>query len=224
MALEVQSIIDNCPLFSSVGPEGILRLTSMAQPRQYSRNRIIFHEGEKCAGVFIVVSGLVRIYKLASDGKEYNLHLAKPSKTFAEVAAIGRIPYPANAQALEDTQCVLLPIEPFNHALETDHNLCRQLLGSMAVWTRQMVGKLEDVVMRDATSRLAHYLLETAGNSAQSHVVLPMIKRHVASHLNFTSETLSRTLHRLTDDGLIESTNGPTVRILDAQALRDVAG
>ncbi len=222
MGIEVQSVIRGCRLFSQVQAQGLLRLTAMAQHRRYSRGQIVFREGDPCPGVFIVGEGLVRIYKMGPRGKEQVLHLAEPGRTFAEVAVIGHIPCPANAQALEDTECVLLPNEGFNRALETDHQLCRQLLGSMAVWVRQLVGRLEDVVLRDAVSRLARYLLDAA-DGPRNEVVLPAIKRHVASHLDLTSETLSRTLRRLTDAELIESIDSKTVRILDADALRDVA-
>lgn len=221
MAIDLQTVISGCRLFSQLNAKGILRLAAMAQRREYARGQIVFQEGDPCPGVFIVGAGTVRIYKLGASGKEHVLHVAEPGMTFAEVAAIGGMSCPAFAEALEPTECVLLPNGPFRRALDTDHDLCRQLLISMAGWVRQLVGLLEDVVLRDAIGRLARYLLDAAAGP-DNEVVLPTIKRHVASHLDLTSETLSRTLRRLTDLGIIQPIDARTVRILDVEALRDV--
>jgi CRP/FNR family transcriptional regulator, dissimilatory nitrate respiration regulator len=54
-------------------------------------------------------------------------------------------------------------------------------------------------------------------------VKLPGLKRHIASHLNLTSETFSRTFRRLIDAGLIAETKNNKVQLLDRKALGRVA-
>jgi CRP/FNR family transcriptional regulator len=81
---------------------------------------------------------------------------------------------------------------------------------------------MEDVVLRDAAGRLARYLLNspTADDGA---IELPTLKRHVASHLNLTSETFSRSLRRLIDIGAIAGSDGSRVRLLDRARLEAIA-
>jgi CRP-like cAMP-binding protein len=93
----------------------------------------------------------------------------------------------------------------------------------MALWVRTLIGLLEDLVLRDATARVARKLLEADPTGGRGEFVLPFLKRDLASHLNLTSETLSRTLRRLAEAGLIELGDGQRMRIRDAAAMREVA-
>ena len=190
----------------------------MAVRRDFRKGEVIFRDGEPAPGVFIVANGLVRVYKLAPTGKEHVLHLASPGMTFAEVAVLGDFPCPAFAEALEETACVLLPVEPFTKALREDHPLCLQILSGMATWVKSLVSLLEGIVLRDALGRVAGYLLQAQADQG-AVISLSGLKRHVASHLNLTSETLSRTLRQLREERLIsEDENGLVIK--DVQGLK----
>ncbi len=95
-------------------------------------------------------------------------------------------------------------------------------MASMAWWVRQLVGLMEDIVLRDATGRLARHILH-AGKEESGEFIWAPLKKDLASHLNLTSETLSRSLRRLTDAGLIEQSDVRRLRILDRAALRDLS-
>lgn len=215
---EVEEALKACQLFETVEPAGRKRLVAMGQARSARKGAVIFRQGDPCPGIFVIGRGLVRLYKLAPSGKEHVLHILGPGQTFAEVATIGGFPCPATAEAVESTSCVLLPADPFRRALREDHGLCLQLMAGMALRVRSLLGLLEDIVLRDATGRLARYLLGSA-RGPKLEVTLPSLKRHLASHLNLTSETLSRTLRRLAEAKLIESLGARKLRILDPTAL-----
>ncbi len=219
--MEIAQILTSCSFFSRVEAGSRKRLIAMAVQREYERGGVIFRDGDPAPGVFIVEKGLVRVYKLAPSGKEHVLHLAGPGMTFAEVAVLGEFPCPAFAEALEPTRCLLLPTAPFRKALEEDHQLCLQILAGMAMWVKSLVSLLEDIVLRDAVERVAGYLVHAKPGKGGA-ISLPGLKKHVASHLNLTSETLSRTLRQLREERLIRESDGGLV-ITDAAGLRRVA-
>ena len=222
MKASASKILADCRFFCDVQGEQRRRLAKIARVRDFDKSTMIFRQGDPCPGVFIVGSGLVRVFKMAPSGKEHVLHLVAPGGTFAEVAAIGAFNCPAFAQALEDTRCVLLPLLPFTHALKDDHALCLQLMASMAIWVKHLLGLVEDVVLRDAAGRIARYLLD-APRDVDGSVQLPSLKKHLASHLNLTSETLSRTLRRLEDLGLITSDADHGIFVVHRAGLQAVA-
>ena len=222
MELDASTILAACRFFFAVQGPGLARLRGMAVVRRYPRGTLIFRQGDACPGVFVVGSGLVRVYKMSPAGKEHVLHLVGPGGTFAEVAVIGGFDCPAFAEALEDVTVALLPAADFARALNEDSNLARQLLTGMAGWVRHLIGMLEDVALRDAAGRVARYLLGVS-SAADPTVRLPSLKRHLASHLNLTGETLSRTLRRFHDSGLIETDSDQELSVKDREGLAALA-
>jgi CRP-like cAMP-binding protein len=222
MPADPRTMLAACRFFTAVKGESLSRLLEMAQIRRFPRGQIIFRQDDPCPGVFIVGSGLVRVYRISPAGREHVLHLVSPGATFAEVAAIGNFDCPAFAEALEDTVCLLLPADRFSRALREDHQLCLQLMASMAGWVKHLLGLVEDITLRDAIGRVARYLL-AAANGRNGEVQLPSLKKHLASHLNLTSETLSRTLRRLMDMELIEATDEQGLVVKDHEQLAMIA-
>lgn len=221
--MTASEIIAKCRLFNGLTDEQRARLAAEAVVVRLRKNQRVFAEGAPCPGLYVVGSGLVRVYKLAPTGKEHVLHFVEPGMTFAEVAAMGGFACPANAEAVEPSTCALLPTDRFQRLLHADHPLCLQLLVGMSLWVKHLIGLLEDIVLRDATARVARHLVQSAVAAGTHDFTLPMLKKDLASHLNLTGETLSRTLRRLADTGLIELQATQRIRVLAADALRDVA-
>jgi CRP/FNR family transcriptional regulator len=186
---------------------------------EFRKGEIVFWQGQECPGMYVVGSGLVRVFKTAPNGKEHVLHLVGPGNTFAEVAAIGGFDCPANAEAIAPTTCVLLPRGPLKRLLEQDHPVCLQLLTGMTLWVRHLVSLMEDVVLRDAAGRMVRFLLESEPGD-DGTIELPTLKRHLASHLNLTSETFSRVLGRFIETGLVVELDGNRLQLLDRQRLQ----
>jgi CRP/FNR family transcriptional regulator len=217
-----REILTRSRFFRALSEKSLGKLTGMARVVEYSRGEVIAAQDDPCPGIFVVGEGGVRIYKIAPSGKEHVLHFVHPGMTFLEVAAIGGFDSPAFVEAIEETTCALLPRDLLKRELERDHGLCLQLMEGMAARVRHLLGLLEDVVLRDATGRVARHILQAAGEG-DGPFPLRVLKKDLASHLNLTSETLSRTLRRLTASGLIEMTGQQRILILDRAALQDVS-
>jgi len=223
MNQQIRDNLSNCMFFKGLSQESLDLLVPISRMVQYKSGELIFREGQECPGIFVVGSGSVRVYKLAPNGKEHVLHFVYPGMTFAEVAAIGEFPCPAYAEAIEDSLCVLVSKEGFNRLILTNHDLCLQLMESMAFWVKHLVGHLEDIVLRDAVSRVARHLIQSGPPTSDVEFILPMLKKDLASHLNLTSETLSRTLRRLAEAKMIDMPDQHHIRILNREALNEIA-
>ncbi len=218
----VIDILADCAMFSEVNESGFQRLGVMSRICRFPKSYNVFREGDDCPGIYVVGEGLVRIFRTGAGGKEHVLHMVGPGGTFAEVAAIGGLQCPASAQTIEPTTCALLPMAPFRKLLEDDHKLCLCMMSSMSSWVNDLVDLMGNVVLRDAAGRVASHLLQ-ASTENHSTVELPGLKRHIASHLNLTSETFSRVLRRFVQHGLISDTSNNQFQILDREGLQRIA-
>jgi CRP/FNR family transcriptional regulator, dissimilatory nitrate respiration regulator len=219
--MDAKTIIKSSPLFSGVTAEDLDRLVQVCRMREHEKGDLLFSEGEKALGFFVVGSGRVKIYKLSPEGKERILHLVHPGNTFAEAAIFGSGLYPAYAEPLERSRLVFFPKQDFLALLHAHAQIAINMIGGLSRFLRQFASQIEELTFKDVPSRLARYLLDLSGGKAVS-VELPVSKTQLASHLGTVSETLSRTLRKLSDEDLI-AVRGKVIEILDAERLADLA-
>ena len=202
--------------------EELTRLAAIASVRSWTAGSLMFSQGDRAEGFFVLLSGLVRIYKSSPDGREYTLHRIGPGQMFAEAAVFDTDRYPANAAALEDSQTAFFPRHAFVSLLAESPRLALKIIAGLAAFVREFNQKLEDLSLREVPARLASYLLEHAAESPDHLVALDQSKTDLAKSLGTISETLSRVLRKMIDRGLVE-VDGPSIMILDREGLETVA-
>jgi len=59
----------------------------------------VFEEGAPCAGLWIVVEGRIKVFRISPEGREQVLHVEGPGATLGEVPLFDRAGYVASATA-----------------------------------------------------------------------------------------------------------------------------
>ncbi|HKZ16046.1 MAG TPA: Crp/Fnr family transcriptional regulator [Geobacteraceae bacterium] len=226
--MEYIKILKKSLLFSGLDEENLGEVAAIATKRTFSRGESLFTEGEKANGFYLLASGSVKMCKISADGKEKVLHFVYPSETFAEAAFFGDGAYPAEARALEKGEALFFPKEAFMGLLERNPRFSLNLIVSLSLLLRRFARQIEELSFAEVPSRLATYLLELAAKKSttfqgKTYLDLEMKKGELASHIGTVSETLSRTLKKLKDEGIIE-VEGSRVIIHDIDRLKRLAG
>lgn len=215
-------------LFSGLPQDQLLQLAAIAQPKTYAKDENLFQQGEPGHGFFIVQAGRIKVFKLAKDGREQILHIFSELDHFAEVPVLDGKPYPASATALEATQVLFFPRQPFLQLLEQQPDLAINLLKSFARHLRHFSNLVDTLTLREVPARLANYLLQLPqqppGNATPAipSVVLDLSKGQLAARLGTIPETLSRTFAKLKHQGLVQ-VQGMQIQLLDLERLRELA-
>ena len=221
IAIDFSEIIKQCHLFSGVTTTDLELLLSILRIRKFQKSELLFEEGAEAEGFYIVASGKVKIYKLSPDGKERILHLVQPGDSFAEAAIFDDGRYPAFAETLEVSTLLFFPKREFLELLHKHSQLALNMLAGLSRFLRLFTVQIEDITFRDVSARLSRYLLNLGGGK-QLSVSLPLSKAQLASNLGTTSETLSRTFRKLSEEKVIR-VQGKTIEILDVERLFDLA-
>lgn len=216
-----QILLKKIPLFAGLGEDDLRILEAIGRVREYPRGDLLFSEGERATGFYVVLDGKVKIYKLSTEGKERILHVVAAGGTFAEAAIFGDGLYPAYAETLQKARLLFLPRDSFLELLKGNGRIAVNMIAGLSRFLRQFAQQIEELTFKDVPSRLARYLLDLSGGNNGS-VELPISKSQLASNLGTVSETLSRTLRKLSDEEIIR-VNGKSVDILDSERLEELA-
>ncbi|GAB4258301.1 Crp/Fnr family transcriptional regulator [Deferrisoma sp.] len=210
------------PLFAGLEPEQLERVRAIARLVEAKRRDVIFREGDPVEGIFVLLSGRVKLYRLGPDGREHILHVVRPGQTFAEAAVFMPGGYPAFAEALEKTRAIVLPKAAFLELLREEPAISLAMIAALSRYLRQFVDRIDDLSLKDVPARLARWFLATAREKGREFWDLDITKAELASQLGTAGETLSRTLRKFREAGWIE-VRGRFVKILDREALERVA-
>ena len=112
---------------------------------------------------------------------------------------------------------LLVPKNPFLDLLRRSPELALRMLGAMSRHLRELVGRLDDLTLKDVESRLAHWLLKQCPRpltDASVEIRLGRTKRVLAGELGTVGETLSRTLAKWRSLDLVR-VKGSTVTVIN---------
>jgi CRP/FNR family transcriptional regulator len=187
--------------FTSVSDEGLTTLVEKAKRHSFTGEQLLFLEAERSAGLWIIESGRVKVFKTTTEGREHILHLLGPGDTFNDIPALDGRPNAASAMTISDAAIWVVPSAAIRHALESNHELALAVIDALTTRVRHLVVQIEDLALRSITARLARFLLEQAETPALRH---PAVTRAlIATYLATTPETVSRALRTLEETGAI---------------------
>ncbi len=207
--------------FSGLDEATLEALARVAARRRYDAGQMIFVEGEPCAGLFIVESGQVKIFKLSPEGREQILHIFGAGEGFNDVAILDGGPNPASVMALEPTAVLVIDRSSMMDLLERYPALSRAVIENLASRARHLVSLVEDLSLRTVIGRLAKLLLEQATDNLE-RVPRGLTHAQMAARLGTVREVITRSLHKLEDEGIIKIERHK-IMILDREALEDKA-
>ncbi len=184
---------------------------------------MVFSEGEPCAGLYVVESGSVRIFKSSPGGREQVLSIEGPGGSVAELPVFDGGNYPASVVAMEDSVLLFVSRQDFQLLCLTHPQVSLKVLKVVGARLRRLVGIIEELSFTTVRHRLSAYLLRLAQKEGHKvaqgiEVTLPANNQELASQIGTVRELVSRNLSRLQAEGLI-SIEGRALIVRDLKAL-----
>lgn len=220
---EYLDIISESLLFKGLPLDQVKEIRQISIAKKIPKGETIFHDGDDAHGFYLVVEGMVKIFKISPEGKEQILHIFGPGEPFGEVAVFTGEKVPATAEPIMDSIILYFPRSDFIDLLISRPSLTMNMLAVLSMRLRQFASQIESLSLKEVPGRLAAYLLylaEEQGNT--SKITLHISKGQLASLLGTIPETLSRIFTRLSSKNLIE-VKDRTIILTDLDGLEELA-
>jgi CRP/FNR family transcriptional regulator len=223
-------MIDNLrqnPLFRGLEEAELEKIRGIASVHSFRKGTSLFSQGEAASGLYLVISGRVKIYRLSPQGQEYVMRIVGPGETLAEAAVFSGQTYPASAEVLEESSLIYLRKSDFLLLIKESPQLALNMITGLSQLLRQLARQVEDLSLKEVSARLARFLIEEATQKCPTpdqalRISLEIKKNLLAGRLGTIGETLSRTLAKMKQKGLIEI-SGNMITIIDLESLKEIA-
>jgi CRP-like cAMP-binding protein len=194
------------------------KIIELGHRKTYTKDEFLFHADDPAEGFYYLQSGEIRVFKMDEQGKEVEVVRPNPGDFFGEAIVFVQKRFPSYAQAVKDSQVVFFDKNSFFQRLEKDPTIGMFFLHLLAKKCIVLNKRIETLELRTVRQRLIQYLVSSCGSDTSCVVTLPMKKAELAKLLGTISETLSRNLKQLQEEGLI-TVKGHTIHIKDRSRL-----
>lgn len=220
---KVSTVLKSIPLFAALTEPEIEFLSARTAVRTYSPGELLFSEGQPCAGLYLIASGRIRIFKVSPNGREQVLAIDGPGSSVAEIPVFDGGNYPASASVGERAELLFISRKDFRAVCLEHPEVALKVLQVVGARLRRLVGIVEELSFTTVRHRMISWLLRHAstgrGTSDRTAVIsLGASHQELASEIGTVRELVSRNLARLQAQGFIQ-VNGREITILDQAAL-----
>ncbi|MDC0325245.1 Crp/Fnr family transcriptional regulator [bacterium] len=220
----IHKALHACPIFRGLSESDLTLVTSFTVVKQIDKGQYLFRAGDPCHGFYVVQSGAISLHRVHAGGKEQMIHMVRSGESFAEGSLTMDKGYPADARAVVPTTALLVQKNGFVELLRKKPELSLRMLAAMSNHLRDLVQQIEDLTLGDVETRLINWLLKRCPDATSREPVdidIKVAKRVLASELGTIAETLSRTLAKFRQEGLLE-VNGRIIRVFNPFELKEI--
>ena len=194
--------------------------------KNYREGESIYRQGDPCLGIYCIESGNVSVRITNAQGGSKIVRFARAGQTLGYSDFFAGRGYRGDAVCLEPTSVCFIPNEPLKEALHHNPLLGLAFLNHAAVDLQEADSLSMNQALYPVKTQVAHLLLSlkdsygTVSDDGAIELALPMTWQDVSELIGARPETVSRAVHVLMDDGVIDAA-GRNVTIRDLDTLLD---
>jgi CRP/FNR family transcriptional regulator len=198
-----------CGLFSQADDATIDALVGALRIRRFRKGETVFHQGDPGDALFIMANGSVKVVLPSDEGAEPAIvAILGPGEFFGELAILDGAPHSATIVAIEPTETLVLQRDAFLALIDSQPELRRALLASLAAEIRRLTGHVEDLHFLDLPARLASRIVRLAtaaprGADGEIRIAWPYTQSELAGMIGGSRQSVNRLLADLADEGLV---------------------
>ena len=207
-------LLKDIALFSGLNDKQLDILQSQLHLKHYTKESIVFYEGDKSEYLYILLDGTVRLFKTSPKGSQVHIHNFSAPEIVALFATFEQVSFPASCEFLTEGTIGLLPLHTIYNSLD-NKDFALSLITALSRRMKLLADLLHKETIFSSEAKIADIVLNNPS-------VFERLKNNeIASILNITPETLSRILTKLKRKNII-SINAHVVTIHNQKELEHI--
>jgi CRP/FNR family transcriptional regulator len=215
---QFERIVRALPILKEADPRLLREFQETAFFARIPEGRDIFIEGDQVDSIALLISGVVRVYKISETGREITLYRFGNGESciLTANAILSQKSFPAVATVEKDAEAVMIPADTFRDWVRR-YDMWREFVFELLSQRLSAVMAIvEEVAFHRMDARLASLLSERSFRSDQ----IPITHQEIAAELGSSREVISRLLEDFSAQGMVEVSRG-SIKILDREALQE---
>ncbi len=209
-------LIRALPILSRAEPSLLREFQQTAFFARIPEGRDVFIEGDRVDAIAILISGVVRVYKIGETGREITLYRFGNGESciLTANAILSQKNFPAVATVEKAAEAVMIPADTFRDWVRR-YDIWREFVFDLlSQRLSSVMAIVEEVAFRRMDARLAALLAERSRLTNSIRIT----HQELAAELGSSREVISRILEDFSAQGLLEGSRG-VIRILDRDLL-----
>jgi CRP/FNR family transcriptional regulator len=210
-------------------PEVIDELVTDAVRAKIPAGSVAHREREPGSYLDLVVTGIIRIFITAPDGRTMTIRYCRPGELLGAMSLfLNDFSEPATKQALVDAELLKMSSVRVRHAAERDVRVARALLVEVSERARDFVHEIPGSAFASVRQRVARQLLDLVATQpgdgrTDRELAVQITQQDLAAAAGTVREVVVRTLRQLRERGAVR-TERDRIIILDPALLTEELG
>lgn len=193
--------------------------------RVYGPGDVIYNDGEYGDALYILISGVVKLFRPYSGSKEATLRLLKPWDIFGHLAFAGETKQRAYAEAVTECKVTKVPKIFVERAIRRDPRTALKMMTLLELRLVQYEELVKCLLPRETEVRLANLLPilvqkfgERGAVDGSVTIDLRLTHQDLAAMVASTRESVTKVLNEMRNRGVVEVEAG-RITLKDPDAL-----
>jgi len=220
-----QCIVRQFSALKALNKDELVKLAECKTSIVIKKGEPIFEEGDSVNGIFCVTTGVCKLSKLSSNGKDQIVKLVKAGELLGQRSMISDELANLSAIALEDMEVCFIPKNEVINMFDTNNQFSMNLMKTVCGDLKETSDHMVSISQKTVKERLAEtliYLEENFGKNPDGSLHIQLSREELAGMVSTATESCIRLLSDFNKLGLIEL-QGKKITIKDAVKLKRIA-
>ena len=201
--------LENFNLFESMSGKEMKMVAEQTKMKEWGKGQYVYFPEDPSTSIFFLKKGRIKIGSYSEDGRESIRAVINPGEIFGELALVGEDKRNDFAQALDDGVLICaMSMKDMESLMESNNKLSIKVTKLMGLKLRRTETKLNDLLFKDARSRIVEFVKVMAieqGKKIGDEIMVkhPFTHQDIANLTASSRQTVTTVLNELKEKNLL---------------------